>query len=273
LGTLYLVATPVGNLEDITLRALRVLGEVDLIACEDTRHTAGLLAHYKIERPLASYFDAARDKTNRTKRILAALDTGDVALVSDAGTPGLSDPGFELVQAALAGGIEVVSIPGASAVTTALPVSGLPTNCFLFLGFLPRKRNERRRRLTEVKDRRETLVLFEAPHRLQATLVDAGEILGPERPVAVCRELTKKFEEIWRGLLAEARVVWAEREPRGEFTLVVGGAPEAAVWSETQVRQAFRAALASGVSRSEAARQIARGSGWAKRDVYALDVE
>ncbi|MFQ5613372.1 MAG: 16S rRNA (cytidine(1402)-2'-O)-methyltransferase [Anaerolineae bacterium] len=272
MGTLYLVGTPIGNLEDITLRALRVLRQADLIACEDTRHTGRLLAHYGIERPLLSYFDAARDKPARIKRILAALERGDVALVSDAGTPGLSDPGYELVQAALARGIEVVSIPGPSALTAALSASGLPTGRFLFVGFLPRKRGERRQVLAEVKDRRETLVFFEAPHRLRGALADATDILGPERRVALCRELTKRFEEVWRGTLAEAQAVWGEREPRGEFTLVVGGAPEPAAWGEDRVRAAMRRALAAGVSRSEAARRVARESGWAKGDVYGLDV-
>lgn len=273
LGTLYLVATPLGNLEDITLRALRVLGEVDLIACEDTRHTRRLLTHFEIKRPLLSYFDAARDKTARLERILAALESGDVALVSDAGTPGLSDPGYEVVTAALERGFNVVSVPGPSALTAALPASGLPIDRFLFLGFLPRKRNERRQTLAEVKDRPETLVFFETPHRLRGTLADAAELLGPDRPVAVCRELTKKFEEIWRGSLAEAVDAWQAREPQGEFTLIVGRPPEPGVWTAAQVRMALRRALAAGASRSAAARQVARQSGWAKGDVYALDVE
>lgn len=268
MGTLYLVATPIGNLEDITLRALRMLRECALVASEDTRTTGRLLAHFDIQKPLISHHEHSQPAG--LERILATLETGDVALVSEAGTPLLSDPGYELLQAAIERGYPVVAVPGPSALTTALSVSGLPTDRFLYLGFLPRKGAERRRILAEVSQVRATLVFFEAPHRLRATLADAVEGLGGDRRCAVCRELTKLHEEVWRGTLADALAEWRQREPRGEFTLVVAGAPEPGPWDEESVRSALAACLAEGFSRSQAARRVARQSGWSKSDVYAL---
>lgn len=271
MGTLYLVATPIGNLEDITLRALRILRECDLIATEDTRTTGRLLAHFGIEKPLLSYFE--HNKLQRLDQLLEALHHGDVALVCEAGTPLFSDPGYELVLAALAQGIAVVPIPGPSAITTALSVSGLPSDRFFFLGFLPRRAAPRRALLEEVSSIRATLVCFEAPHRLHETLADMEAILGGNRPCAICRELTKLHEEVWRGTLAEACAEWKERQPRGEFTLVVGGALLPAAWDEARVREAFALLLAQGFDRSTAAREIARVSGWPRRAVYALAVQ
>ncbi|MGD2163101.1 MAG: 16S rRNA (cytidine(1402)-2'-O)-methyltransferase, partial [Anaerolineales bacterium] len=200
-GKLYLVATPIGNLEDISLRALRVLRQVDLIAAEDTRHTRKLLAHYEIDTPLLSYHEHSNDQ--RLQEILQRLQGADVALVSDAGSPLISDPGYELIRAAVERGVSVVPIPGASAVITALSAAGLPSDAFLFQGYLPRKRKERRALLEQQARYPYTLVFFEVPHRLQASLNDLVEILGPERPAAVCRELTKVHEEIVRGDLGE----------------------------------------------------------------------
>ncbi|MCK6629630.1 MAG: 16S rRNA (cytidine(1402)-2'-O)-methyltransferase [Anaerolineae bacterium] len=268
MGTLYLVATPLGNLEDITLRALRILREASLIATEDTRTTGQLLKHFDLHRPLVSYFE--HNKVTRLERILAALVEGDVALVSEAGTPLLSDPGYELVRAAIERGFPVVSIPGPSALGAALPASGLPTDRFLFLGFLPRKAGDRRRLLQEVAVEKATLVFFEAPHRLRETLADMVDYLGADRPIALCRELTKLYEEIWRGTLAEASREWQQREPRGEFTLVVGGAPAPATWNQAQVEAELTRAIAAGVSVKDAVRQVAAQSGWGKREVYAL---
>jgi 16S rRNA (cytidine1402-2'-O)-methyltransferase len=268
MGTLYLVATPLGNLEDITLRALRVLREVSLIATEDTRTTGQLLKHFDIRRPLVSYYE--HNKVTRLERILAALAEGDVALVSEAGTPLLSDPGYELVRAVIEQGFQVVSIPGPSALTAALPASGLPTDRFLFLGFLPRKRGDRRRFLQEVVAEKATLVFFEAPHRLRETLADMIDLLSGDRPVAVCRELTKLHEEIWRGTLAEAQQEWAQREPRGEYTLVVAGAPPQTEWNQAQVEAGLAQALAGGASVKDAVRQLTDQSGWGKREVYSL---
>jgi len=245
-----------------------VLGECALIAAEDTRTTRRLLAHFDIKKPLVSHYE--HSKSANVERILTALDSGDVALVSEAGMPLFSDPGFELVQATLEHGFPVVSIPGPSALTAALPLSGLPMDRFLYLGFLPRKASDRRRALTEVAEIRVTLVFFEAPHRLRATLDDAVHSLGGDRRCAICRELTKRHEETWRGTLSGAWAEWQGREPRGEFTLVVEGASEAGTWDEIRVREALFTLQAEGIGRSEAARRVARQSGWPKSDVYAL---
>lgn len=268
MGTLYLVATPLGNLEDITLRALRILKQVSLVATEDTRTTGRLLKHFEISCPLVSYYE--HNKLARLERIMDALAQGDVALVSEAGTPLLSDPGYELVQAAIARGIEVVSIPGPSAISAALPASGLPTDRFLFMGFLPRKAGERRRLLESVTAQPVTLIFFEAPHRLRLALADMIELLGAERSIAVCREMTKLHEEIWRGTLAEAREEWQQREPRGEFTLVVAGTSPASTWDQARVEAALTELLQAGVSPKLATGQVTAQSGWSKRGVYAL---
>ena len=268
MGTLYLVATPIGNLEDITLRALRILGQARLIAAEDTRQTRKLLAHYQISTPLLSYHE--HNKLTRLSEVMAALERGDVALVSDAGTPGLSDPGFELVRAALHAGHNVSPLPGPSAPIAALVASGLPTDAFIYLGYLPRRRAERRRLIRSLAGERRTLLAFEVPHRLVESLADLSEALGPSRPVAVCRELSKVHEEITRGTLAEAERRFEAEPPRGEVTLVIGGAQEQARWTEARVRSALGERTAFGMSRSEAAREVAGLSGWPKRAVYRL---
>ncbi|OQY21318.1 MAG: 16S rRNA (cytidine(1402)-2'-O)-methyltransferase [Anaerolineaceae bacterium 4572_32.2] len=272
MGALYLVGTPIGNLEDITLRALRILEEVDLIAAEDTRRARILTQRYEIETPVTSYFEG--NKITKLETVLRALGTGDVALISEAGMPGLSDPGYELVCAAIERGYPVTPIPGPSAPVVALVVSGLPSDSFLYLGFLPRRRNERRKLLTEAASERRTLIAFESPHRLRKSLADFEAVLG-DRPLAVCRELTKLHEEIWRGSIAEARAHFDEVEPRGEFTLVIGGAPEGERehWDERQVRAALDDLLAQGVRRSVAARRVAAISGWGRREVYRLGLE
>lgn len=266
-GTLYLVGTPIGNLEDITLRALRILREVSLIAAEDTRHTRKLLARYDIHTPTTSYFE--HNKLAKLDAILSALEAGDVALVSDAGMPGISDPGYELVRAALERGFPVVPVPGPSAIVAALAASGLPTDAFVYVGFLPRKAGERRRALESLRGERRTLVLYEAPHRLLDTLADILDTLG-DRPVAIARELTKAHEEIWRGMVSGARAHFAEREPRGEFTLIVAGASEPQAWSEEQVRAALTERLAAGWSARDAIADVAAGSGWRRRPLYQI---
>jgi 16S rRNA (cytidine1402-2'-O)-methyltransferase len=272
MGDLYLVPTPIGNLEDITLRALRVLREVDLIAAEDTRVTGRLLAHFEIATPLTSYHE--HSKLTKLDTILEALEAGDVALVSDAGTPGLSDPGYELIQAALAHGVRVIPLPGPSALLPALVASGLPTDRFLYLGFLPRRKAARRSAIESVREVPHTLALFEAPHRLLDTLSDLGEILG-ERQVAVARELTKLHEEMWRGTLGAALAYFGEHPPRGEITLVVAGASpaDAARWTEAEVRAALAERLAQGESPSAAARTVAKASGWPRKTVYHLALD
>jgi len=222
-GVLYLCATPIGNLEDITLRVLRVLREVALIAAEDTRQTRKLLNHYKINTPLTSYH--RHSATAKEDRLLAELLAGrDVALVSDAGMPGISDPGEQLVVRVVEEGIRVVPVPGPSAVTTALVVSGLPTNRFVFEGFLPRQGKARRQRLADLAKESRTMVFYEAPHRLLATLTDLHALMG-NRQVAVVREVTKLHEEVLRCSLAEAAAHFTAQAPRGELTLVVAGRP------------------------------------------------
>ncbi len=267
MGTLYLVATPIGNLEDITLRALRVLKEVSLIAAEDTRRARLLLDHYGISTPVTSYFEG--NWRQKTGRVLRQLEEGDVALISEAGMPGLSDPGYELVRAALERGFPVTAVPGPTALVTALVLSGLPTDRFLYLGFLPRRASQRRVLLKEVAGVRWTLVAFEAPHRLRESLADMEAILG-DRPVAVCRELTKMYEEVWRGTISGARAYFADGEPRGEFTLVIGGASGEEQWDEAEVRAALEERLQAGVSPARAAREVAALSGWPRRRVYEL---
>ncbi|MBC7251405.1 MAG: 16S rRNA (cytidine(1402)-2'-O)-methyltransferase [Anaerolineae bacterium] len=267
MGTLYVVGTPIGNLEDITLRALRVLREVGLIAAEDTRRTRKLLARYDIHTPLTSYFE--HNKLTKLDTILAALREKDVALVSEAGMPGLSDPGYELIRAAIEAGVPVVPVPGPSAPITALVVSGLPTDSFTFLGFLPRRAQERRQLLQSVVNEPRTLVAFEAPHRLLKALEDIVAILG-DRPLAVVREVTKLHEEVWRGTAREAIAWFTEHPPRGEFTLVIGGATEPEPWDEARVRAEIERLLAEGVSHREAVKIVAEASGWPRREVYRL---
>ncbi len=268
-GVLYLCATPIGNLEDITLRALRVLKEVDLIAAEDTRHTKKLLNHYGIKKPLLSYHE--HNRRQRGRELLSRLLAGQkIALVTDAGTPGISDPGAELVALAVAEGIPVVALPGPSAAITALVVSGLPTSSFCFEGFLPAARGARRRRLEELKKEKRTLIFYEAPHRLLETLADMLEVLG-DRPVAVARELTKVHEEVWRGKLAGALEHFRQHPPRGEFTLVVGGAPpEDEEGSGAGLSPAAHVALLveMGYSKKEAIKEVARQHRLPKRLVY-----
>ena len=271
MGTLYLVSTPIGHLEDITLRALRVLKEAALIASEDTRRTRKLLTHYGLHTRQVSYHE--HSPPSRLASLLTTLHTGDVALVSDAGTPGLSDPGYALVRAAWDHGHTVQPVPGASAPLAALVASGLPADSFSFLGYLPRQGAERRRRLEAHARLPTTLVFFEVPHRLRQSLTDLESILGGDRPAAVCRELTKLHEDIRRGTLRELRRYFASHEPRGEFTLVVAGAAQDSPWSETDVRAALHERKRQGDSPSRAARQVAEASGWRRSEVYRLTLE
>ena len=261
---LYVVATPIGNLEDISLRALRILREVKLIAAEDTRRTKRLLTTYDIMTPMTSYHE--RNRWSKLGYILDRLEDGDVALVSDAGTPGMSDPGYELIVAANQRGIPVVPIPGPSVIITALVVSGLPTDKFVYLGFLPRKAGGRRRLLESVADEQGTMVVLEAPHRLLAALNDILLILG-DRRVAVCRELTKIYEEVFRGTISQA--IEHFTEPRGEFTLVIEGKvgkdkPLLTEDIEKQLHHMRR----SGVMAKEAIAKVAGETGLSKKELY-----
>ena len=266
-GTLYVVSTPIGNLEDLTLRALRILKEVDIVACEDTRHTRILLAHYGIVKPLLSYHE--QNERQRTAELLERLRAdASVALVTDAGTPALSDPGYAIVHAASAQGIPVIAVPGASAVTTALAVSGLPTDRFAFLGFLPRKSAERKRTLEALASIPWTLVFFEAPHRLRDMLQDVEDVLG-DRQVAVGRELTKRFEEVIRGPVSEVQDHFRTTKPRGEFTVVMAGAGEnakPALSAEADLREL----LEGGMPPKSAVQIIARRHRINRGDVYQM---
>ncbi len=226
---LYVIATPIGNLEDISLRALRLLREVKLIAAEDTRTTRRLLNAYNIKTQLTSYHE--HSKRAKLDYLLDFLEKEDLALVSEAGMPGLSDPGYELIVAAIERGISVVPIPGASAVITALVISGLPTDQFLYLGFLPRRKGQRQRLLSSIIDEPRTIVVFETPHRIGKALSDIEEILGNRR-LTICRELTKIHEEIFRGSVSQAREYFTE--PRGEFSLVIEGKTRS--WLKSQER-------------------------------------
>ena len=261
--TLYVVATPIGNLEDISLRALRTLREVRLIAAEDTRRTKRLLAAYDIKTSVTSYHE--HNKRAKLDYILGCLDGGDVALVSDAGMPGMSDPGYELVVAATHRDIPVVPIPGASVVITALVVSGLPVNRFVYLGFLPHKASGRRQLLQSAADECGTIVVLESPHRLRAALSDILEVLG-DRKIAVCRELTKIHEEVFRGRVSQAMEHFAL--PRGEFTLVIEGKEEAKPQLTEDIEKLLNSMRQSGATAKEAIARVAGETGLPRRQLY-----
>ncbi|HEY9828377.1 MAG TPA: 16S rRNA (cytidine(1402)-2'-O)-methyltransferase, partial [Stenomitos sp.] len=269
-GILYVVGTPIGNLEDMTFRAVRILSNVDAIAAEDTRHTGKLLQHFEITTPQISCHQ--HNIVSRIPALLERLQAGQtIALVSDAGMPGISDPGYELIQACITAGIAVVPIPGPTAAITALSASGLPTDRFCFEGFLPAKGSDRQHRLSALAQETRTMIFYEAPHRLRHTLEDLSTTLGTERNIAVTRELTKRYETFWRGTLAAAIAHFTETEPRGEFTLVVAGyIPEEVIFSETDVRDALVALLAQGMPRSQASRQVAQALNLPRREVYQL---
>ena len=273
MNTLYLVATPIGNLEDMSPRAVRILREARLVAAEDTRHSGRLLAHFDIHTPLTSYFE--HNKLGKLDKILAALAEGDVALISDAGMPAINDPGYELVRAALAAGYTVSPVPGPSAPVTALAASGLPTDSFLYLGYLPRKSSDRKTFLGDVASLPYTLIFLETPHRLIEALTDIELILG-DRLIAVARELTKLHEEIWRGTVGAARAHFKSNLPKGEFTLVVAGkavSVEETRWSEERLKAEIASSLGGHESQTDLSRRLARESGWERRVVYGLAQE
>lgn len=277
MGTLYIVGTPIGNLEDITQRALRTLREVAVIACEDTRETRKLLNHFQIDTPVTSYHE--HNKRTAGPRLIERLLGGDdVALVTDAGMPAISDPGEDLVRSAIEAGIPVVPVPGPTAFVTALVASGLPTRRFVFEGFLPHKGRERREALERLKAEERTVILYEAPHRLRETLQDLRAALGDRRAVA-CRELTKLYEEYVRGMLSELIVHFEAHEPRGEFVLILDGAsPEApeAEAGPADARSLARAVAeleAQGMDRKAAMKEVAQRLGLRKRAVYQALLE
>ena len=269
MGTLYLVATPIGNLEDMSPRAIRVLHEADLIAAEDTRHTRKLLKHFEIDTPLTSYFE--HNKLNKLDFILNKLSVGDVALVSDAGTPAINDPGYELVKAALASNFDVVPVPGPSAPITALAVSGLPTDSFLYLGYLPNRLSERHKFVGQVANLSYTLIFLESPHRIVEALEDILATLG-DRRICVAREMTKLFEEYWRGTVSGAVEHFKSQPARGEFTLVIEGKlkHESDKWTEAQLLKSIQKGVKDGKSAKEISSELAEQSGWSKKEIYRL---
>ncbi|MCI0566845.1 MAG: 16S rRNA (cytidine(1402)-2'-O)-methyltransferase [Acidobacteria bacterium] len=269
-GTLYLVATPIGNLEDISLRGLRVLRQVNRIACEDTRQTAKLLRHYEISTPTLAFhqFNEHRVLQGLIRRLLAGED---LALVTDGGTPVISDPGFSLVRAASESAIPVVPVPGASAPLTALIVSGLPSDRFLFLGFLPHRSSDRQRLFEEMRDRKETLVCFDSPHRVRRSLEEMAAILG-DRRAALCREMTKLHEEFRRGRLRDLASGLEGQAVRGEITLVVEGAEEIRPGSgvDLDIRKAVEEEIHRGLSHRDAVRSVAQRFSLLRREVYRI---
>ncbi len=273
-GILYLVGTPIGNLEDITLRAIRILQEVDAIAAEDTRRTGKLLQHLDIDTPQISYNE--HNHNSRIQNLVSRLQQGDkIALVTDAGMPSISDPGYQLVTEAIAVGIKVIPIPGGTAAISALAASGLPTDRFVFEGFLPLKEKHRKARLETLQNETRTMVFYEAPHRILKTLQDFGKVFGGDRDLVLARELTKIYEEIWRGTIEKAIAIYTHsRQPKGEYTLVVAGAKEElSILTESELKRELRQLLAQGLTRSQASRQLAKSISLSRREIYQLDLD
>ena len=270
-GILYIVATPIGNLEDITLRAIRTLKEADLIAAEDTRHTQVLLRHFAINTPLTSYHE--HNERTKTAQLVARLERGEsIALVSDAGTPAISDPGYRLVVEAVRGGIRVVPIPGPSALIAALSAGGLPTDGFTFRGFLPARKRERRSKLQELRGDRHSIVVYETPHRLKESLDDIREILGDRRMV-LAREITKLHEEFLRGRISEVIGEVGQQAVRGEITLVIEGCSDVNAISEDALRDEIAKLKGEGMRVKEIAEIIGEKVGYSKREIYRLAME
>ncbi len=269
-GTLYIVGTPIGNLEDMTFRAVKTLQDVDLIASEDTRHTGKLLQHFQVKTPQISYHE--HNSSSRVPELLEKLTAGNaIALVSDAGMPGISDPGYELVKACVDSGISVVPIPGVSAVITALSASGLPTDKFVFEGFLPPKTHQRCEQLEILKTETRTLIFYESPHRLRATLQDFAKVLGMQRKIVLARELTKFYEQFWRGTIGDACKYYQEKEPQGEFTLVVAGLEaNKPQLSDEEIVGELKKIMSQKVSRSQASRQLANLTSINRRYIYQI---
>lgn len=272
-GKLYLCATPIGNLEDMTLRVLRTLQEVDLIAAEDTRNSIKLLNHFEIKTPMTSYHEY--NKIEKAKDLIRQMQEGkNVALITDAGTPGISDPGEELVRMCYDAGVEVTSLPGACACVTALTLSGLPTRRFCFEAFLPTEKKERREILKELEEETRTIILYEAPHRLVRTLEELAEFLG-ERRISVCRELTKKHETVFQTTVAEALEYYRENALKGECVMAIEGKSRDAIrakeqqrWEELSVEEHMEHYLSQGIEKKEAMKLVAKDRGVSKRDIY-----
>ena len=272
-GTLYLVGTQIGNLEDMTFRAIRVLTQVDAIAAEDTRHTGKLLQHFQIKTPQISYHD--HNTQQRIPQLIRRLQQGEaIALVTDAGMPGISDPGYELVCACVEAKIPVVPIPGPSAVVTAVAAAGLPCDRFTFEGFLPAKGQSRQARIAALKTEPRTAVFYESPHRIIKTLTELSQALGPDRSVVLGRELTKRYEEFWRGTLADAIRHYSTTSPKGEFTLLIAPTDETTkTLSTEEIIHQLKTLMAQGQSRTEASRHLAKQCDRSKREIYQISLE
>lgn len=269
-STLYLVGTPIGNLDDMTFRAVSVLKQVTMIAAEDTRHTGKLLKHFQITTPQISYHD--HNRRRRIPEFLERMASGDsIALVTDAGMPGVSDPGYEIVKACRIADLTVVPIPGASASITALSASGIDTARFVFEGFLPVKGGERRDRISALIHETRTIILYESPHRLCKTLNDLAYKLGGDRFIVLARELTKLHEEFWQGPIEDAIAHYEAHSPKGEFTLVITGSRAVeSLWTEDRITAKLSDRLQNGESRSQASRQLAQDTGWSRRSIYQI---
>ena len=273
-GILYLCATPIGNLEDITLRVLRTLKEVDLIAAEDTRNSIKLLNHFEIKTPMTSYL--VFNKVEKAKVLVDKMRAGtNIALITDAGTPGISDPGEELVRQCHEAGIQVTSLPGAAACITALTMSGQPTRRFVFEAFLPFDKKERADVLEELKNVTRTIIIHEAPHHLAALIDELTGVLGGDRSVSICKELTKRYEKVWKTTLEEASQFYKSRQPRGEYVLVIAGRDRQELklekqksWDAMSIQEHVAMYENQGIDRKEAMRMAAKDRGISKRDVY-----
>lgn len=273
-GKLYLVATPIGNLEDITFRAIKILQTVDLIAAEDTRHTAKLLNHYQISTPTISYHQ--HNHQARVQELLSQLQQDkNIALVTDAGTPAISDPGYHLVSACIVHQIKIIPLPGAIAAITGLVASGLPTDRFVFEGFLPTKKKVRGSLLQSLKSETRTMIFYEAPHRLQLTLADFRKIFGLDRQITLARELTKLHEDFWRGTIENAIAYYQQNQPKGEYTLIVQGKePEIELeLSIEEIKAELAQLLAQGMSKSSASQYLAQFTHLSRREIYRLSLE
>lgn len=276
-GKLYICPTPIGNLDDITLRVLKVLEEVDLIAAEDTRHTIKLLNHFEIKKPLTSYHE--HNKREKGKVLIHKLLNGEnIALVSDAGMPGISDPGEDLIKLAIENDIEVIALPGPTASTLALVLSGLPTGKFVFEGFLPSSKKDRKEALQNIKNEERTIILYESPYRVKALLEDMLDIFG-ERDIAVCRELTKKYEEVFRGSIEQSIEKFTQDDPKGEFVIIVRGADRVEVsqesqeWENISIKDHLLKYINEGMTKKDAVKKVAEDRGLPKNEVYKESLE
>ncbi|MCI9617943.1 MAG: 16S rRNA (cytidine(1402)-2'-O)-methyltransferase [Eubacterium sp.] len=277
-GKLYLCATPIGNLEDITYRVVRTLKEVDLIGAEDTRNSIKLLNHFNISTPMTSYHEF--NKYDKAKVLVEEMLQGkNIALITDAGTPGISDPGEELVRQCFEAGVEVTSLPGAAACVTALTMSGQKTRRFVFEAFLPKDKKEKAKVLENLEKETRTIIIYEAPHRLTKTLKELERVLG-DRPITICRELTKKFEEAFQTTITEAIELYQEKEPKGEYVLVIAGKPEEELeeekrkqWEEMTIKEHVNYYIEQGNDKKEAMKLTAKDRGVSKRDIYNQLIE